>query len=556
MNHDNDSGDDDYDEAHDEFEDDDDDDDEGPDEGWLSFFQRDDDDEDDAMDDMGDDAEEGDDAESNSIQQQQQQSTLPLPREHSYLAGASHPLVVRIDGDHPRPSSINHLSSPSTAITELAILELQGVVLFPGSTIPVKLRDPSLITYLGHQIEVCRTVPHRQPKVCLGIVTYQSRPRHDDDSSRNNNDNTQQHHRLVGRIGTIATIQYTQERIEASASSASSGASAMQPHVWGRYQELNELVFTAVGTGRLEVLGPTSNGSCSVFYIRELEDVPLVPPPMGRLFTTNPSPASSSSSSPPQDQQSALLHEKRLGKHDQLIWNLSQLTPIPYFVYQRNWPWRIKDELILLLQENQGRSNLPQLSSASATDTDPTTPTTTIDHSFLSKSPTQFSYWLSGNMPFTQSERLELLQMTSTLERLRLLRQKILALIQQRRMCYVGCARCSNPLAPVSEIFSFDGAEGATSNYVNDHGYIHQITTLRSVVDERHLHFQGPPSTSNRQVYSKKRRDEKNTTTHDTRSQGHISILAMSTDHVATHEVFLTCFFVCALVAYPRYGGV
>ena len=53
----------------------------------------------------------------------------------------------------------------------------------------------------------------------------------------------------------------------------------------------------------------------------------------------------------------------------------------------------------------------------------------------------------------------------STLERLRILRQKIITLMQQQMLCYVGCTRCQNPLALVSEIFSFAGAEGATSNY-------------------------------------------------------------------------------------------
>lgn len=527
MNHDNDE----YDDAYEEEEDDD------EEEAWvadddLAFFDADYDEEDEAVS-IGT---------TDSTQQQQQQhrhqeqSTLPLPREHSYLAGASHPLVVRFDGgDHPPTrtnydnlsSSISSASSPP--MTELAILELQGVVLFPGSTIPVKLRDPSLITYLGHQIEVCRTLPHRQPKVCLGIVTYQGRHRRrphpnstdlDDASSQNHQHHT---HRLVGRIGTIATIQYIQERTDSfplpvSSTSTTTTTTTTQPHIWGRYQELNELVFTAVGTGRFEVVGPTtaSSGGGSVFQIRELQDVPLLPPPIGRLFTTMPLSVSGASLPRPLDEEevkdqsyapsassasaaASLQHSKQqLAKHDQVIWNLSHLTPTPYFVYQRNWPWRLKDELMLLLQENQGRSNLPQLSSPSTMDTTNGTTATSIDpFLFHDKSPTQFSYWLSGNMPFTQSERLDLLEMPSTLERLRVLRQKILTLIQQRMMCYVGCTRCHNPLAPVSEIFSFEGAEGATSNYVNDHGYIHQITTLRSVLDERHLHFQGPPSTSN-----------------------------------------------------------
>ncbi len=346
--------------------------------------------------------------------------SYPLPRDHSYLSGASHPLLV----------SDQESSGPS--IAELAILELDGVVLFPGSTLPVKLRDPVLIAYLGHQIEVCRTLPHRQPKVCIGIVTYEYR--RSLDASRPQRQQQQHRHHLLNRIGTIATIQYTQERTDQVEES-------QHHHVWRRYQEMTELVFTAVGTGRFQIIAPASNGS-GVYQIRELKDIPLLEPRIGRLVSTRPF-------------RNESKQHWRLDRHDQVTWNLSMLTPIPYFVYERNWPWKLKDELIQLLQENKGRSQLPQLESSNGQDESSSIP---------NLAPTQFSYWLSSNMPFTQKERLELLEMTSTLERLRELREKVLELVQQQDVCYLACTRCDHPLAMVGQIFSFDGAEGATSN--------------------------------------------------------------------------------------------
>jgi hypothetical protein len=109
-----------------------------------------------------------------------------------------------------------------------------------------------------------------------------------------------------------------------------------------------------------------------------------------------------------------------------------------------------------------------------------------------------FSYYLAANMPFTQNQRLEFLRMPSTLERLLALRKKVLELVEERQTQYMGCTHCGMPLGLVRDVFSFDGAEGATSNYVNDYGYIHQVTTLRTVMDPTCLHFEGRPSTDNR----------------------------------------------------------
>ena len=122
--------------------------------------------------------------------------TLPLPRDHSYLV-ASHPLVA--DGQHivGQSKSSNSSSARCSKLLryDLAILELFGVVLFPGSTIPVKLRDRTLIEYLGRQIAVCRELPHLQSEVRLGILTL--RP----DPVERRRGRSSSERSLIGRIG-------------------------------------------------------------------------------------------------------------------------------------------------------------------------------------------------------------------------------------------------------------------------------------------------------------------------------------------------------------------
>jgi cereblon len=415
----------------------------------------------------------------------------------------------------PRSDSTTKRESP---FVELAILELNGVVLFPGSTIPVKLRDRSLIQYLGRQIDLCRNVPHIQPEVRLGILTYELPERrrssasqrtirdqrlrsswmrrrvegrtvslHDEfplddeeDGNVNGNDNDngnddtpeEPKHPFVGRIGTIATIKSTHERTEDQPMNSLSSN-----QIWRRHEEGTELVFTAVGTSRFRVLSFVQQdpnlADYKVFKVEELKDEPLALPPIQRPLA-----------SPPflvQEQRTDDPIRNPKSRQNQLAWNLSMLTPTPYFVYQIFWPWKLVDNLVAALKENDGQANLPCLGE--------------IDREVLE--PMRFSFWMASNMPFTERERLELLKMHSTYERLRVIYRRVKELsVRESNIC---CSSCKAKFTRVKSVFTVGGAEGATSNYVNEGGYIHQITTLREV-DTRKLYFQGPPSTQNRYV--------------------------------------------------------
>lgn len=370
----------------------------------------------------------------------------PLPRDHSYLV-AAHPLVVNKRHSERHKSSHNSLDP----FFELAVLELFGVVLFPGSTIPVKLRDRSLIEYLGRQIEVCREAPHLLSEVRLGILTY-------------NHNHSEVDRYYVGRIGTIATIKYTHEHSDLNNSTDSLNTS----HMWRRYQEGNELIFTAVGTRRFIIVEPSSNSR--IFKVEEMKDRPLSLPPIKHCFASFPR------HDRPQENDSTPDKDSR---HKHRAWCLSMITPVPYFVYEKMSPWKLVSELMEALEQNSGRNHLPSLGEL---------------HKESMMEPTTFSFWCASNMPFSESDRLILLESNSTFERLRIISEKVKELSRQER--YICCSGCETKLSTVDRVFTVDGAEGATSAYVNGHGYIHQITTLRDVaIQEIFLH--GPPSTEN-----------------------------------------------------------
>lgn len=117
---------------------------------------------------------------------------VPEPRQHAYLPGASHPLypeewigrsgvsrhgqpgspaaaaaaqasVPGYDYEHTASTESNTydptpptIPAPNSTIVELPILELDDVILFPGCTVPLRLRHPGWVEYLGRRIDEAR----------------------------------------------------------------------------------------------------------------------------------------------------------------------------------------------------------------------------------------------------------------------------------------------------------------------------------------------------------------------------------------------------------------
>lgn len=138
-----------------------------------------------------DDSQQGadDDASTPAARGNRDDTSMPEPRQHAYLPGASHPLYpeewigrsgVSRHGQHGSPaagaraarncSRITSISmesnmydptpptipAPNSTIIELPILELDDVILFPGCTVPLRLRHPGWVEYLGRRIDEAR----------------------------------------------------------------------------------------------------------------------------------------------------------------------------------------------------------------------------------------------------------------------------------------------------------------------------------------------------------------------------------------------------------------
>ena len=224
-----------------------------------------------------------------------------------------------------------------------------------------------------------------------------------------------------------------------------------------------------------------------------------------------------------------------LSRHESLIRQLSMVAPTPYLVWRQTWPWRIMGELVQMLehetkrqsiqgsrdQSNRGTGN----GTSNANSDDNTSSTNTMDtdadddeseggqhrkssllaslsellhqDDSLLKNPTQFSFWMASNMPFSIQEKLELLQAQCTIDRLKLLKAKLAD--YTRPTSVLCCQGCHVRLARVDNVFTVGGADGTTGNYVNEHGFIHQVLTLRRVRESK-LFCAGRASTENRYV--------------------------------------------------------
>lgn len=96
--------------------------------------------------------------------------------------------------------------------------------------------------------------------------------------------------------------------------------------------------------------------------------------------------------------------------------------------------------------------------------------------------PLRLSHWLGANLPIDSGERQALLACPTAGERL--LRQ--LRLMVAMRGAPLRCQYCSAVVAEADQEFSFS-SEGAVGTYVNPHGVVHQVVTVRDAAVRIHL---------------------------------------------------------------------
>jgi hypothetical protein len=134
----------------------------------------------------------------------------------------------------------------------------------------------------------------------------------------------------------------------------------------------------------------------------------------------------------------------------QVMEKVSSVSCIPDIALKTVWPWRLVGLICTALDRisvfDGLKKNLPALNE---------------DSPLLE--PTLFSFWMASNMSLSQQEKLDLLNMPSTVERLRFILQHVLE--QEGNETYVCCKSCRTRLSNASEMFTVGGAEGTTGAY-------------------------------------------------------------------------------------------
>jgi hypothetical protein len=282
---------------------------------------------------------------------------------------------------------------------------------------------------------------------------------------------------LIGRIGTVATVSYTYDETSDALDVGGSESS--------RNEERDELVVAVLGTNRFRIVSRVGedhdNGALDqhrmlfgnrithevrLYKVEELPDKePALPPTFIR--------AQRPIRLLEEADQRFLYHQK------QIIHNLSNVSSIPQIALKAVWPWRLVGLIRTALDRNPIFDGLTKILS-------------NLNENSPVLEPTSFSFWMACNMSLSQEEKLRLLKMPSTVERLSFILQRVVE--QEENETYVCCKSCSARLSSASEMFTVGGAEGTTGNYVNEYGVVHQTITVREA-DEPKLSYSGGPET-------------------------------------------------------------
>lgn len=467
----------------------------------------------------------------------------------------------------------------------LAVMEVDDVVLFPGSTIPLRVRDPIWMNYLGTLIDDARGLYGSHSGTARGMGEVQigilprisnrtrrraqarrsssasseptggdrmgrwridlirrgvaatrrpSRRRRTDDRDRmstnsadDDGDNAGSSHDAssmarergsvrreesedeseegeyfrpsvsapsssnpyVGRVGTFATITFTHEEAATDAVDETTGTGSAneqersRSRVWQRHR--GEIVVTALGTSRFRIISPVDIDANPEYQDRRYD---------GFLFEVEEMNHSGPAMPPewmlrsPGDFRYPIVTQSN--SHANAIWHLAHRSSSPAVAYHSVWPWRIAQKICDLIdQTEQFRGIKKILPSAGGLvqlkDTFHGAP------QFRVVDPSAFADWLSSNLPLSQNERLDLLEMECRVSQLK----QLLKNVEKDRETIIRCKCCSSALSPMRNIFTVKGAEGTTGNYINEHGIVHQTVTLREVDPKVSVVCVGRPET-------------------------------------------------------------
>ncbi len=465
----------------------------------------------------------------------------------------------------------------------LAVMEVDDVVLFPGSTIPLRVRDPTWINYLGALIDDARGLygchsgsARGMGEVQIGIlprisnrtrrraqarrsssasneptggggggrmgrwridlirrgVAAARRPNrrrrtgHSDRMSSNNQDgdeeDTESSHDAmarerdsvrgesreesedeseedeyfrpsvsvpspsnpyVGRVGTFATITFTHEEAATDGVNEANEQERSRSRVWQRHR--GEIVVTALGTSRFRIVSPVDIDANPeyrdrrydgfLFEVKEMSHSGPAMPPAWMLRS-------------PGDFRYPIVTQTN--SHANAIWHLAHRSSSSAVAYHSVWPWRIAQKICDLIDQTEQFRGIKKV-LPSAGGLVQLKDTFQDAAQFRVVDPPAFADWLSSNLPLSQNERLDLLEMECRVSQLNYLLKNV----EKDRETIIRCKCCASALSPMRNIFTVKGAEGTTGNYINEHGIVHQTVTLREVDPKVSVVCVGRPET-------------------------------------------------------------
>lgn len=170
--------------------------------------------------------------------------------------------------------------------------------------------------------------------------------------------------------------------------------------------------------------------------------------------------------SPVRSQGGPYTNAYRMWRKDAFRWSKrAQLTALPHWVYRQYDTFDLARRAADMLGQMGDHPRLEELVSC----------------------PTALSYYIGSNMPIQDHTRQELLEIDSTLERLK----REIQLLEG--MDTLRCNCCGEVIARRSDVFVMS-TEGAIGAYVNLHGYVHETLTLSCA---RNMRIRGAPQTEN-----------------------------------------------------------
>lgn len=205
--------------------------------------------------------------------------------------------------------------------------------------------------------------------------------------------------------------------------------------------------------GRFEIISPMeddlpANFEWRVYNVREIND-PVVPKPS--IFR-RPRPSKNTKE---------VESEVYLARNAQAIVDISKRSSLPPWSLQLIWPVKLIEDIIAELKLSAVyaglESSLPDIRE---------------------QMQGNFSFWLASNLPLSHSEKLDLLESFSDVERLRLLLSMI-----RKRNSFVRCKQCRANIANINSVFSLNSAAGTSGAYVNEYGVVHHTTTIKQIID-------------------------------------------------------------------------